>query len=193
MVILKLRYSLISFFIFAALLISCIKKGDCGAEFDAELHGFDTSFAFHNQMFYSDNDSMEFEVVEPLLNMRDTMTADINLGGSDCEVGMSYGIWRIVSGKKSREYILVWFMANVTALGDKKIQEKTKDFTFRVSTECGDGCSFFEQEVNNLKEVNLELTDVDEKKFIERISLKEGYVYQFEDSTGVLWTSSKWR
>ncbi len=173
------------------ILITCVKKGPCGGEFNPSAHNFDSSMTFQDQIFFSENDTLTFVLIEPLLQTADTMKADINIGGGDdCKVGIEYMLELRDTSNVQTAFMYIAFMRNVTALYDAEIEKKTKAFTFRSSVKYSDSDYFLETEIDKLQDLDSVFYETKSDGFLSRISFRNGNVYQFIDSSGTKWTNA---
>ena len=173
------------------ILITCVKKGPCEGEFNPSAHNFDSSTTFQDQIFFSENDTLTFVLIESLLQTADTMKADINMGGGDdCKVGMEYMLELRDTSNVQTAFIYIAFMRNVTALYDAEIEKKTKAFTFRSSVKYSDSDYFLETEIDKLQDLDSVFYETKNDGFLSRISFRNGNIYQFIDSSGTKWTNA---
>jgi hypothetical protein len=189
MILKKHNFLLIKFYILfnTIFVLGCVKKGPCEGEFNPTNHDFDSSVAFKNQIFHSEFDTITFLLYESLLQRRDTMNADINIGGgADCQVGMEYMMELEDTAGSRIAFIYIGFMRNVTALYNSEIENKTKDFTFRSSVKYRDSEYFIETEADRLQEVNTGFIRTGNNGYLREISFLKGYMHQFIDSSGML-------
>lgn len=176
--------------ILSLILTTCVKKGPCGGEFNPNAHNFDSSMTFQDQIFFSENDTLSFVLIESLLQTADTMKADINVGGDDCKVGMEYMLELRDTSNVQTAFIYIAFMRNVTALFDAEIEKKTKAFTFRSSVKYSDSDYFLETEIDKLQDLDSVFYETKYDGFLSRISFRNGNIYQFIDSSGTKWTNA---
>jgi hypothetical protein len=146
--------------------------------------------SFQDQIFFSENDTLTFVLIESLFQTADTMKADINGGGDDCKVGMEYMLELRDTSNVQTAFIYIAFMRNVTALYDAEIEKKTKAFTFRSSVKYSDSDYFLETEIDKLKDLDSVFYETKNDGFLSRISFRNGNVHQFIDSSCTKWTNA---